>query len=633
MSFKVSKTLPQLRNRTIEAWRRWFVAASGALTVVALVFLSACAGGVNTSPSVSLVTLSPDNVDFGAWRTGATSTPQNVTVTNSSEATLTLQGIKVGGNNAGGYTVISDNCGSTLPAGSSCVVTVTFSPSAANSFSASLTIAANASNSPQSVGLSGSGFSTNGPSHGMFILDPPTNDGNCAGMPSACYSRHLVPTLICTGNNTPVGYNCTRAGAGEPYVKGATFYVPWDLVSSSDGSYDFTIPDNRAKPWIDSGKLVAYDFVPTSQGSSNNVTPSWYLTPVNISTVSQTGGIIQLQTSADMVFFPGGVSAAAGLEIQVKSTATALDGNGTSANPGIWVVCDHHTPGCQDPTARKIFATGPGGNTVPVNRGKVGNPVYGTANCGSGTLPVEWRPNFIRAWQTFMRKAVAHYASNNSVAYLRFGLGIGGENIPNHGTSVAACQNEMAIYGFGTAAAPWPDPSTTQWPQVASTWIAYLNTMFRYQQSLNSPKMIATTLSPIETSGGDTTTPDATAANAVAGGMGIGNQGLQKNDPTNFAAGQSCFGGNWCANFVKYQGQVPLELQTLNYSDPTDASIVGSLTNTLPFATSLGAQILELYVEDWLCTYDSSWSGNNTYSACSATGYPVVFSAAAAQIN
>ncbi len=145
------------------------------------------------------------------------------------------------------------------------------------------------------------------------------------------------------------------------------------------------------------------------------------------------------------------------------------------------------------------------------------------------------------------------------MASLRFGLGIGGENIPNHGTSQPACRAEMTLYGFTTVSAPWPDPSNTQWSQVASTWVSYLNTMFQYEHSLNSPKQIATTLSPIETSGGDTTTPDATATNAVAAGIGIGNQGLQKSDPANFNANQPCLGGDWCANFVKYRGQVPLE--------------------------------------------------------------------------
>jgi hypothetical protein len=140
-------------------------------------------------------------------------------------------------------------------------------------------------------------------------------------------------------------------------------------------------------------------------------------------------------------------------------------------------------------------------------------------------------------------------------------------------------------------------------------------------------------MSPIVTSGSDLVTPDAIASDAVALKVGIGSQGLQKSDPANYAAGPACLGGDWCANFAKYKGQVPLELQTLNYSDPSDANVVGSLVNTVPFATGLGTQILELYVDDWMCTYDSSWNGNNTYSACAAAGYPAIFSAAAAQIN
>jgi len=462
--------------------------------------------------------------------------------------------------------------------------------------------------------------------HGMFILDPPSNDGNCTGLPVNCYSQHIVPTLICSGNNVPSGYGCTGAGAGEPYIKGAIFYVPWYLVSSSNGSYDFSVADSRAQPYIDAGKLVAFDFIPTSQESTNNVTPTWYLNPVSISSVSQTSQIITLNTAAAMGFFAGGVSAAAGLEIQITGTGTPLD--------GIWTVCDHTTSGCLDPASQTIYALGAGNDVAAVSAGTVGNPVYGTVNCGSGTLPIEWRPNFIKAWQAFMQQAVEHYASNPNLAYMRFGFGIGGENIPNHGTQVTACQAEMTADGFTTVGAPWPDPSeTAQWTPVTTTWVNYLNTMFQYEASLSSSIHFGTTMSPIVTSGTDLVTPDSIAADAVASGVGIGNQGLQKSDPANYAAGVPCAGGNWCANFVQYKGEVPLELQTLNYSDPTDANVVGSLTGTMPFAVSLDTNILELYVDDWMCTYDTSWNGNNTYASCTSVGYPAVFSDAAGKLN
>ena len=487
----------------------------------------------------------------------------------------------------------------------------------------------------QTLSSSEATASTTNAAKGMFILDPPSRDTDCPGVyMSSCYSKHLIPTLICTGKGTPAGYNCTQAGAGEPYVKGAVFYIRWDFVSPSNGTYDFRIPDNRMKPWTDSGKVVSFDFIPTSQERVNNVTPSWYLKPIKISSVSQTHAIITLQTTTDMGFFPGGVQTAAGLEIQITGTGTALDGNGTSSSPGIWTVCNHITPGCADPSAQKITAIGSGSDIAAVSSGAVGNPVYGSTGgpCGSGTLPIEWRPNFIRAWQEFMKQALAHYGSNSNVAYLRFGLGIGGENIPNHGTNVSACQSQMTKYGFTRVAAPWPAPTSSQWPNVSANWIAYVKKMLLFEDSLSSSKVIATTISPIETYG-DYSTPDTTAANAVAAGLGFGNQGMQKSDPTNYAAGLPCLGGNWCANFEKYSGQVPLELQTLDYSDPTDVSVTGSLANTLPFALTRGAQILELYVDDWMCTFDGTWNNRNKYAACALAGYPAVFEAAAAQIN
>ena len=476
--------------------------------------------------------------------------------------------------------------------------------------------------------------STSGVAHGMFILDPPFSDGECAGSPSYCYSKHLIPTLVCTGKGTPAGYNCDAQGAGEPYIKGAVFYTRWDFVNPANGTYNFSSPDNRAKPWIAAGKMVAFDFIPTSEGSSNPVTPSWYAKPANISTVSQTSGVIVLQTSADMAFFPGGAQGAAGLEIQIKGTGTALDGNGTPANPGIWKVCDHNTTGCQDPTAQTIYAIGAGKDVAPVHSGSVGNPLYGTTgSCGSGMIPVEWRPNFIKAWKALMQQAVAHYGSKSHVAYLRFGFGIGGENIPNHGTKVTSCQTEMTKLAFTNVTAPWPAPTDTRWSQVSSSWIAYVKNMLAYEQSLNSPKIIGTTLSPIMAGPEDFSTADITASAAVADGIGIGSQGFQKSDPINYAAGKKCLGGDWCANFVKYSGRVPLELQPLLYSDPTDRNDVGSLAKTLPFATGLGANIFELYVDDWLCTFDKSWTGHNTYNACVSAGYPAAMIAAAKLVN
>jgi Abnormal spindle-like microcephaly-assoc'd, ASPM-SPD-2-Hydin len=637
---------PLWRRGGLHGSGRRMILTLGCSLLASLIVLNGCGGGSASSEAtaapVPAITLSTPNLDFGAQTVGTPSVPLTLTVTNSGTGTATLSGIAIGGSNASNFKTTSDNCGNTLPAGSSCVVKVTFTPSSTNSMAATLTIQDNTSSSPQTVGLSGSGFTITGLAHGMFMLDPPVNDSSCgADHPANCYSQHLVPTFICTGNGTPVGYNCGQEGAGSTFIKGAGFHVGWNVISTSNGTYDFSMPDQWMQPWTDSGKLVSLIFEPTGFGTSNGVTPLWYMTPANISSVSQTGGIISVQTSSAMGFFPGGVGAAAGLEIQIAGTGTVLDGDGTSANPGIWTVCDHTTAGCQDPSSQTLYALGAGSDISAVSAGTVGNPVYGSndgSTCTSGIIPIQWRPNFIKAWQAFMQQALAHYGSNSNVAYIRFGLGIGGQTNPTYGISPSdanrtACEAQMTTYGFTTAAAPWPDPGNSQWPQVTATWIAYLKAMLGYEHSLRSPKSLMVTTSPIEFGGADIVTPDATAAAAVVDAIGFGNQGLNKTDPTNFAAGQACGGGDWCANFQKFKGQVPLELQTLSVSDPENNGQTGSLVGLLPFATGMGAQILELYVDDWMCTYDTTWVGANAYAACTAAGYPAVFSATSKQIN
>jgi hypothetical protein len=593
--------------------------------------------GTNQTPSAQL-SVSPSSFNFGNIAVGGSQSQNGSLVANGASVTISSAPVLAAPFSIGGVSFPI-----TIAAGQSVPFVLTFKPQAAGAASANISIISNASNSPSVEAASGTGIAAQNPiSHGMFILNPPTNDGECTSpYPATCYSQHLVPTLICTGNNTPAGYNCTQAGAGEPYIKGAVFQIDWSRINPSNGTFDFSMSDDRMTDWIAAGKLVSFVFVPTSFGNSNTSTPTWYLTPVAISSVSQSSGIIQVQSSAAMGFLPGAISAAAGLEIQITGTGTALDS--TSSNPGIWVVCDHNTTGCQDPTSQTIYAIGSGADIAPVvGVGAVGNPVYGSSDgstCTSGILPIEWRPNFIKAWQAVIAQAIAHYGSNSNVAYMRFGMGIGGQSEPTNGLSSfdanqTACQAQMTEFGFTSAPAPWPNPGTSGWSQVNATWVAYLENMLQYEQAQSSPKSLLVTLSPIIYAPEDLSTIDTTAANAAASGVGIGNQGLEKSDPINYAEGNPCYGGDWCANFPKYKNEVSTEQQTLSDSDPTNSSATGSLAPTLlTFATTHGTGILEIYFDDWMCTYDSQWSGENTYAACNSAGYPTVFAAAAAQIN
>jgi hypothetical protein len=98
------------------------------------------------------VTLSPTSLNFGNVVVNTTSAAKNVILTNSGSATLTITSIAVSGSFAE-----TNTCGSSLNAGRKCTISVTFSPTTTGAATGAVTITDNASNSPQTVSLSGTG--------------------------------------------------------------------------------------------------------------------------------------------------------------------------------------------------------------------------------------------------------------------------------------------------------------------------------------------------------------------------------------------------------------------------------------------------------------------------------------------
>jgi hypothetical protein len=90
------------------------------------------------------------NVVFGA---GGTSKPKHITISNKSK-TIPVTFVSIGA--SGDFAKVS-GCGSTIAPKAKCTVTVTFSPTAAGARAGTLTITDNATNSPQTVPLSGVG--------------------------------------------------------------------------------------------------------------------------------------------------------------------------------------------------------------------------------------------------------------------------------------------------------------------------------------------------------------------------------------------------------------------------------------------------------------------------------------------
>jgi hypothetical protein len=105
--------------------------------------------GIGSGPTALL---SPTSLGFAAQLVGTSSPPQKVTLTNAGNETLTITSLKITGNFSE-----TNNCGSSLAAGLSCTITVTFKPTAPNTRTGGITITDNATGSPQSVVLTGIG--------------------------------------------------------------------------------------------------------------------------------------------------------------------------------------------------------------------------------------------------------------------------------------------------------------------------------------------------------------------------------------------------------------------------------------------------------------------------------------------
>jgi len=144
--------------------------AAGAGCAISVTFTPATAGqrtgGVtissNASGSPPVITLTGTGVSpglalsatvlaFPSQAVGTTSVPQTVTVTNTGSTTLAISGVAASGDFAQ-----SNNCGS-LSSGASCVISITFTPTAAGNRVGSVTITSNSTSSPNVITLTGTG--------------------------------------------------------------------------------------------------------------------------------------------------------------------------------------------------------------------------------------------------------------------------------------------------------------------------------------------------------------------------------------------------------------------------------------------------------------------------------------------
>jgi len=102
------------------------------------------------------ITFSPSPVNFGTQTVGTTSAPMTVTVTNNGTSSVTVTKASITGTNKSDFIITSNNC-TTVAAGGTCSLNITFTPGAKGARTGSLSLTDTDKGSAQTDALNGTG--------------------------------------------------------------------------------------------------------------------------------------------------------------------------------------------------------------------------------------------------------------------------------------------------------------------------------------------------------------------------------------------------------------------------------------------------------------------------------------------
>jgi hypothetical protein len=200
----------------------------------------------NGGSSVALLTLEPAPVlavsptawDFGYQAVSTSSAAESFALSNSGTTALAINSVQLTSGQV--FSISANTCGSSIVAGGSCSISVTFKPSASGSASDAVQISFGSPATIQSISLTGNGATP------LAALSPvPLSFGNQA-MPG---SNTAVATLSNNGNASLTNISASVSGTNAA-----------DFAISSDGCSGVILPAN-------SNCLVAIAFTPKAKGS------------------------------------------------------------------------------------------------------------------------------------------------------------------------------------------------------------------------------------------------------------------------------------------------------------------------------------------------------------------------------
>lgn len=234
------------------------------------------------------ITPSPATLTFASAAEGSTSAAQTVTIANSGTATVTLTSETLTGTDASSFVISANSCTTSLYRGTSCSVSIEFKPLAAGTLTAKLSLADNASGTPQTVTLTGTGAASAVTVSPTSLTFASTVKGTTTAAQTVTV-KNTGTTSLTLSSETITGTDATSflksaTTCGSSLAAGASCTVSVEFKPAATGSLtaELSVADSA------SGSPQTVSLTGTGTASS---TPTVTLTPTSIAFAETVVGI------------------------------------------------------------------------------------------------------------------------------------------------------------------------------------------------------------------------------------------------------------------------------------------------------------------------------------------------------
>ena len=357
--------------------------------------------GTAVGPSAAL---SPTSLTFAAQTIATTSPAQAITLSNSGTAALTITSIAASGDFAQ-----TNNCGTSVAAGGSCSISVTFTPTAVGTRTGAITVTDNAPTSPQSASLTGTGASAGGTQTAAYdstlkALKCGTLGSGCDSGPSLLLGRDSLSGGAEPNQPNTINSSCADGTSGTFHSDESNDRL---MVATTDGT-NFA-PGKTIKVsatvWAYSGFTSdALDLYYAANASS----PTWVLIGTIVPTVAGAQTL-----SANYTLPSGGTLQAVRANFRYQGSAAACSTGAYDDHDDLVFTVGAGTPG---------FTVAAAPTTLAINQGAAGTSTITVASQNSfsaaTTLSVTGLPAGVTA--AFATNPVTPPANGTATSVLTF---------------------------------------------------------------------------------------------------------------------------------------------------------------------------------------------------------------------